>query len=54
MAIRELEGMEQYKGFYPLPDRPLPDSTTTTITENGITYAVDVENGQKSGFFLDH
>src|SRR5699024_6259228 len=33
VAIRELEGMEQYKGFYPLPDRPLPDSTTTTITE---------------------
>ena len=53
VAIRELEGMEQYKGFYPLPDRPLPDSTTTTITENGITYAVDFENGQKTGFFLD-
>ena len=45
--------MEQYKGFYPLPDLPLPDSTTTTITENGITYAVDFENGQKTGFFLD-
>ena len=53
VAIRELEGMEQYKGFYPLPDRPLPDSTTTTITENSITYAVDFENGQKTGFFLD-
>lgn len=53
VAIRELEGMGQYKGFYPLPDRPLPDSTTTTITENGITYAVDFENGQKTGFFLD-
>ena len=53
VAIRELEGMEQYKGFYPLPDRPLPASTTTTITENGITYAVDFENGQKTGFFLD-
>ena len=53
VAIRELEGMEQYKGFYPLPDRPLPDSTTTTITENSITYAVDFENRQKTGFFLD-
>ena len=53
VAIRELEGMEQYKGFYPLTDRPLPDSTTTTITEHGITYAVDFENGQKTGFFLD-
>lgn len=53
VAIRELEGMEQSKGFYPLPDRPIPDSTTTTITENGITYLVDFENGQKTGFFLD-
>lgn len=53
VAIRELEGMEQYKGFFPLKDCPVPDSTQTTITENGITYAVDFENGQKTGFFLD-
>ena len=53
VAIRELEGMEQYKDCYTLPDRPPPASTTTTITENGITYAVDFENGQKTGFFLD-
>ena len=52
-AIRELEGMEQYKGFFPLEGYPIPDSTETTITENGITYAVDFENGQKTGFFLD-
>ena len=45
--------MEQYKGFFPLKDCPIPDSTQTTITENGITYAVDFENGQKTGFFLD-
>ena len=36
VAIRELEGMEQYKGFFPLEG-----------------YAVDFENGQKTGFFLD-
>lgn len=53
VAIRELEGMEQYKGFFPLKDCPIPDSTQTTITENRITYAVDFENGQKTGFFLD-
>lgn len=53
VAIRELEGMEQYKGFFPLKGYPIPDSTETTITENGITYAVDFENGQKTGFFLD-
>ena len=53
VAIRELEGMEQYKGFFPLEGYPIPDSTETTITENEITYAVDFENGQKTGFFLD-
>ena len=53
VAIRELEGMEQSKGFFPLQGCPIPDSTQTTITENGITYAVDFENGQKTGFFLD-
>lgn len=53
VAIRELEGMEQYKGFFPLEGYPIPDSTEATITENGITYAVDFENGQKTGFFLD-
>lgn len=53
VAIRELEGMEQYKGFFPLEGYPIPGSTETTITENGITYAVDFENGQKTGFFLD-
>lgn len=53
VAIRELEGIEQYKGFFPLEGYPIPDSTETTITENGITYAVDFENGQKTGFFLD-
>lgn len=53
VAIRELEGMEQYKGFFPLEGYPIPDSTEKTITENGITYAVDFENGQKTGFFLD-
>ena len=53
VAIRELEGMEQYKGFSPLEGYSIPDSTETTITKNGITYAVDFENGQKTGFFLD-
>ena len=53
VAIRELEGLEQGKGFFPLPGMALPGSTTTEIIENGITYAVDFENGQKTGFFLD-
>ncbi len=47
VAIRELEGMEQYKGFFPLEGYPIPDSTETTITENGITYAVDLRMDRK-------
>lgn len=53
VAIRELEGMEQGKGWYPLPGQPLPESPVTEIVENGVRYQVDVENGQKTGFFLD-
>ena len=53
VKIRELEGMEQNKGWYPLEGKPLPESTQTEIVENGIRYLVDFENGQKTGFFLD-
>lgn len=53
LSIRELEGMEQEKGWYPLPGLPTPDSAVTEIIENGVHYLVDVENGQKTGFFLD-
>lgn len=46
--VRELEGMEQKKGF-------LSESFDTKVImkENGIKFSVDVENGQKTGFFLD-
>ena len=53
VAIRELEGMSQGKGFFPIEGLPVPEYTCTEITENGIRYAVDFENGQKTGFFLD-
>ena len=53
VAIRELEGLPQNKGWYPLTGETSPDSTVTEICENGIFYRVDVENGQKTGFFLD-
>ena len=52
-AIRELEGMEPGKGWYPLPGETPPSQTTVDIMENGIVYTVDFENGQKTGFFLD-
>ena len=51
VKIRELEGMKQFKGWY--EGLPHVDSPLTTIIENGIIYNVDVENGQKTGFFLD-
>jgi 23S rRNA (cytosine1962-C5)-methyltransferase len=50
VAIRALEGLPQYKGWY---GDNHPDSPITEICENGIYYNVDVENGQKTGFFLD-
>ena len=53
VALREREGMAQNKGWYPLPGETPPETTTVDITENGIVYTVDFENGQKTGFFLD-
>ncbi|MCR5825410.1 MAG: class I SAM-dependent rRNA methyltransferase [Oscillospiraceae bacterium] len=53
VALREREGLAQNKGWFPLPGLPTPESAVTEICENGIYYRVDVENGQKTGFFLD-
>lgn len=53
VAIRELEGMEQGKGWHPVDGEKAPDFTAVDIEENGIRYTVDFENGQKTGFFLD-
>lgn len=53
VSIRKLEGLEENKGWYKIPGLPLPESTETAITENGIKYYVDFEDGQKTGFFLD-
>ena len=53
VALREREGMAQNKGWYALPGEMPPEKTCVDITENGIVYTVDFENGQKTGFFLD-
>ncbi len=50
VAIRALEGLEAGKGWF---EGFEADSTLRIITENGIRYHVDVENGQKTGFFFD-
>jgi len=48
VPVRELEGLPQQKGFL-----SAPFDTKITITENGLQFHVDVENGQKTGYFLD-
>ena len=51
--VREKEGLIQSKDFFPLSGETAPCETVTEITENGVKYTVDFENGQKTGFFLD-
>lgn len=51
-AIRRLEGMEEYKGWYDY-GKDFPENTKIEIKENSVVYEVDFENGQKTGFFLD-
>lgn len=46
--VRLQEGMERSKGFI-----GEPFDTKVEIVENGVKYIVDVEDGQKTGFFLD-
>ena len=46
--VREQEGMKREKGFL-----SEPFDTKVQIVENGVKYIVDVEDGQKTGFFLD-
>lgn len=48
VPVRELEGLEQHKGFL-----SAAFDTNIVINENGIKYHVDIANGQKTGFFLD-
>ena len=53
VAIRELEGLRQNKGFYPLEGLRDDLDGHVIITENGLRYDVDYIEGQKTGFFLD-
>ncbi len=46
--VREQEGMQRTKGFI-----GAPFDTKVLIEENGVKYYVDVQEGQKTGFFLD-
>ncbi len=48
VPVRELEGLPQVKGFLSDPFDP-----NIIIRENGLTFHVDLANGQKTGYFLD-
>lgn len=48
VPVRELEGLPQQKGFL-----SAPFNTDIIINENGLQFHVDLENGQKTGYFLD-
>ncbi len=48
VPVRELEGMEQQKGFL-----SEPFDTKIAIKENGLNFLVDLDVGQKTGYFLD-
>lgn len=48
VPVRELEGLPQQKGFLSDPFDP-----KIIIHENGLRFNVDLENGQKTGYFLD-
>lgn len=48
VPVRELEGLQQVKGFL-----GEPFDTQIIIRENGLQFHVDLENGQKTGYFLD-
>ena len=47
-SVRKLEGLEKVKGFI-----GEPFDTNVVICENGVKYRVNIEEGQKTGFFLD-
>lgn len=48
VPVRELEGLPLQKGFL-----SAPFDTQIIIRENGLQLHVDLENGQKTGYFLD-
>jgi 23S rRNA (cytosine1962-C5)-methyltransferase len=48
VPVRELEGLPQQKGFL-----SAPFDTDILINENGLKFHVDIEKGQKTGYFLD-
>lgn len=51
--VRRLEGLGLHKGWWLEPGQPAPESTRVMAQENGLLFDLDIENSQKTGFFLD-
>ena len=50
---RAKEGLLQYKGWWDGPGASVPESARIVVHENGLAFDLDIENSQKTGFFLD-
>ena len=50
---RRLEGLDLHKGWWKEPGVPTPDNARVMAQENGLLFDLDIENSQKTGFFLD-
>lgn len=50
---RAKEGLPQYKGWWDGEASAVPESARIKVVENGLVFDLDIENSQKTGFFLD-
>ena len=50
---RAKEGLPQYKGWWDGEAAEVPESARIKVVENGLIFDLDIENSQKTGFFLD-
>lgn len=50
---RAKEGLPQYKGWWDGEAAEVPESARIKVVENGLVFDLDIENSQKTGFFLD-
>lgn len=50
---RAKEGLPQEKGWWVGDGAEAPDDARIQVVENGLAFDLDIENSQKTGFFLD-
>ncbi len=50
---RAKEGLPQEKGWWVGDGAEAPDDARIRVVENGLAFDLDIENSQKTGFFLD-